>query len=96
MVAASTDLSDPYDTVDHKVLLMKFEYYGVEGRELALLTSYLHNRKQYTDINTMNRSQSPAYRVESCREANCQDYYTPEHVVVNFVDDSRCHICQTR
>ena len=52
MVAASTDLSDPYDTVDHKILLMKLEYYGVEGRELALLTSYLHNRKQYTDINT--------------------------------------------
>ena len=41
-----------YNTVDQKILLMKLEYYKVEGRELALFTSYLHNRKQYTDINT--------------------------------------------
>ena len=31
---------------------MKLEYNGVEGRELALFTSYLHNRRQYTYINT--------------------------------------------
>ena len=51
VVAASTDLSAAYNTVDHKILLMKLEYYRVEGRELTLFTSYLHNRKQYTDIN---------------------------------------------
>ena len=52
VVAASTDLSAAYDTVDHKILLMKLEYYGVEGSELNLFRSYLDNRKQYTDINT--------------------------------------------
>ena len=31
---------------------MKLKYYGVEGRELSLFTSYLSNRRQYTDINT--------------------------------------------
>ena len=45
VVAASTALSAAYDTVDHKVLLMKLDYYGVEGHELALFTLYLQNRK---------------------------------------------------
>ena len=52
VVAASTDLSAAYDTVDHKILLMKLQYYGVEGSELNLLKTYLSNRQQYTDINT--------------------------------------------
>ena len=56
VVAASLDLSAAYDTVDHKILLMKLEYYRVEGQELASFTSYLQNRKQYTDINTKKSS----------------------------------------
>ena len=52
VVAASTDLSAAYDTVNHKILLKKLEYYGVSGTELKLFKSYLSNRKQYADINT--------------------------------------------
>ena len=51
VVAASMDLLAAYNTVDHKILLMKLEYYGVK-RKLAYFTSYLQNRKQYTDIST--------------------------------------------
>ena len=51
VVAGSTDLLAEYDTVHHKILLMNLEHYGVEGRELALLNSFLHDRRQYTDIN---------------------------------------------
>ena len=51
-MAANTDLSAAYDTVDHQIRLKKLELYGVEGRELPLFSSYLHNRKRYTDINT--------------------------------------------
>ena len=32
VVAASTDLSPAYNTVDHKILLMKLKYYSMEGR----------------------------------------------------------------
>ena len=46
VVAASTDLSAAYDTLNHKILLKKLEYYGITGNELELFKSYLSNRKQ--------------------------------------------------
>ena len=51
VVAASMDLSAAYNTVNHKILLKKMEYYGVTGNELELFKSYLSTRKQYADIN---------------------------------------------
>ena len=44
--------SAAYDTVNHKILLKKLEYYGVTGKELELFRSYLKNRKHYADITT--------------------------------------------
>ena len=52
MVAANTDLSAAYDTVNHKIHLKKLEYYEITGNELKLFKSYLSNSKQYADINT--------------------------------------------
>ena len=47
-----TGLSAAYDTIDHKILLDKLDYYGVRGPSLNLLDSYLTNRCQYTSIDT--------------------------------------------
>ena len=55
-MAASTDLSAAYDTVNHKILLKKLEYYGITGKEFDLFRSYLKNRKQYADISTKKSS----------------------------------------
>ena len=47
-----TDLSKAYDTVDHKILLLKMEHYGVRGAELEIFKSYFANRKQLVHIDT--------------------------------------------
>ena len=44
------DLSKAFDTLDHKILINKLEYYGVRNNELKLLASFLQNRFQYVNI----------------------------------------------
>ena len=41
------DFSKAFDTVDHDILLLKLEKYGIHGTELQWLTDYLSNRRQY-------------------------------------------------
>ena len=45
------DLSKAFDTVNHTILLEKFEIFGITGASLAWFRSYLANRKQYICIN---------------------------------------------
>ena len=60
-----TDLSAAFDTVDTNKLIDKLNYYGVEGKELNLIKSFLTDRKQFVSIDTFNSQiiDSPACSV---------------------------------
>ena len=45
------DLRKAFDSIDHKILLSKLEYYGIRGKVLQLPQSYLSNRLQFVEVN---------------------------------------------
>ena len=46
-----TDLRKNFDTVNHDILLLKLEHYGIRDNMLNWFISYLNNRKQYVFLN---------------------------------------------
>ena len=48
------DLKKAVDTVNHEILLMKLEHYGIHEEALSWFKSYLSNRKQYVHLNGVN------------------------------------------
>ena len=50
------DLEKAFDTVNHKILCEKLNYYGLRGNINKLIQCYLANRKQYVSINGFDSS----------------------------------------
>jgi Reverse transcriptase (RNA-dependent DNA polymerase) len=45
-----TDFSKAFDKVNHTILILKLERFGLHGQLLAWIASYLHNRKQFVKV----------------------------------------------
>ena len=54
VVGVYFDLQKAFDTVDHKILLAKLYNYGIRGPMHSWLQNYLHNRKQFTVVNSVS------------------------------------------
>ena len=48
------DLKKAFDTINHEILLLKLELYGLIGASLKLFTNYLSDRTQFTVINNVD------------------------------------------
>ena len=48
------DLCKAFDTVNHKILLTKLQYYGIRGVSNDWFASYLSNRRQFVSLNGIN------------------------------------------
>ena len=45
------DLSKAFDTLDHQILFLKLEHYGIRGIALQWINSHFYNRKQFVQFN---------------------------------------------
>ena len=55
-----TDLSAAFDTVDHDILISKLDHYGIRGKFLNIIKSFLSNRSQYISIDSIESEILPA------------------------------------
>ena len=53
------DLKKAFDTVNHKILCRKLNYYGFRGGSKQLIRYFLENRKQYVSINGFDSLTKP-------------------------------------
>ena len=53
------DLSKAFDTLNHSILLNKLKHYGITGLSLNLIQSYLTDRKQFVEFNSIKSNYEP-------------------------------------
>ena len=52
-VGVFMDIKKAFDTIDHKIIIKKINYYGLRGIVSKLICSYFENKSQYVQFNGM-------------------------------------------
>ena len=58
VIGVFLDFSKAFDTVDHLILKMKLNKYGIKGTQLKWFEDYMNDRKQYVTYNNSAKSKS--------------------------------------
>ena len=58
VIGVFLDFSKAFDTVDHSILKMKLNKYGIKGTQLKWFEDYINDRKQYVTYNNSAKSKS--------------------------------------
>lgn len=75
------DLCKAFDTVDHRIILNKLEYYGIWGVVNDWFASYLSNRRQFVSLFGTNSD----YQTVTCRVP--QGSVLGPHLFLLYIND---------
>jgi len=56
-IGVFVDLSKALDNLDHRILLLKLEFYGIRGMSLEWFKSYFSGRKHYVVLHSVSSRQ---------------------------------------
>ena len=61
-VGTYIDLKKAFDTIDHSILLEKLQCYGIRGLSLNWINSFLSNRTQFTNYDSVRSEMWPTLK----------------------------------
>jgi hypothetical protein len=86
LVESFCDLGKAFDWVNHEILIIKVQYYGLQEQNSNRLKSYLTNRKQRVKLK-INSGQDCFYTWEPVKQGVTQGSVLGQLLFIMYVND---------